>query len=289
MENRKESGIFLGVIGVATLVVAIIGATFAYFSASAGSGENAITATSTVVDLGYNQITSVMKTNLIPAYDNIALAGAAADNPNGVCVDKYNNDICGVYEFFIGNPSASTTQSLTATINVVTNDFVNLYFRIYDITGDEPVAVVTPTNLKQGITTPYTFNNQTYNIATPTYDQNVTFSNEGKTLTLTSMNIKLAPSANAITDDEQTTEINEINVLKNYEDNQNTVDGNPNYKKYRIVVWLRDTGTDQPFDSGKSFSASINFSTGNGSSGVTGVLAGAGGDLVGENYTAPAE
>ena len=34
MENQNGKGIFYGVIGVATLVVAIIGATFAYFSAS---------------------------------------------------------------------------------------------------------------------------------------------------------------------------------------------------------------------------------------------------------------
>lgn len=33
-ENRKGPGIFYAVIGVATLVVAIIGATFAYFTAT---------------------------------------------------------------------------------------------------------------------------------------------------------------------------------------------------------------------------------------------------------------
>ena len=35
MENKNGQGIFYGVIGVATLVVAIIGATFAYFNAAA--------------------------------------------------------------------------------------------------------------------------------------------------------------------------------------------------------------------------------------------------------------
>ena len=35
-ENRKGPGVFYAVVGVATLVVAIIGATFAYFSASTG-------------------------------------------------------------------------------------------------------------------------------------------------------------------------------------------------------------------------------------------------------------
>lgn len=42
MENKGQ-GIFYGVIGVATLVVAIIGATFAYFSASASVNGNTIT------------------------------------------------------------------------------------------------------------------------------------------------------------------------------------------------------------------------------------------------------
>ena len=37
MENNNGRGIFYGVIGVATLVVAIIGATFAYFSANISS------------------------------------------------------------------------------------------------------------------------------------------------------------------------------------------------------------------------------------------------------------
>jgi len=41
MENKNGQGIFYGVIGVATLVVAIIGATFAYFSASVSAGDGA--------------------------------------------------------------------------------------------------------------------------------------------------------------------------------------------------------------------------------------------------------
>ena len=40
--NRKGNGIFLGIVSVATLVVAIIGATFAYFSATTESNEDAV-------------------------------------------------------------------------------------------------------------------------------------------------------------------------------------------------------------------------------------------------------
>lgn len=42
MENKRGSGIFLGVVSVATLVVAIIGATFAFFSTQTGSENNAV-------------------------------------------------------------------------------------------------------------------------------------------------------------------------------------------------------------------------------------------------------
>ena len=42
MENKKGSGVFLGVVSVATLIVAIIGATFAFFSTQTGSENNAV-------------------------------------------------------------------------------------------------------------------------------------------------------------------------------------------------------------------------------------------------------
>ena len=55
MNEQKNNGrgIFYGVIGVATLVVAIIGATFAYFTASA-SNENAIQLYEKIHHAGYN-------------------------------------------------------------------------------------------------------------------------------------------------------------------------------------------------------------------------------------------
>lgn len=45
MENKKGSGIFLGVVGVATLIVAIIGATFAYFSIAVNGGTEDVNVT----------------------------------------------------------------------------------------------------------------------------------------------------------------------------------------------------------------------------------------------------
>lgn len=76
--NRKGPGIFYAVVGVATLVVAIIGATFAYFSASAkvtgnenikGNTENlagAFKVTVTKVSFGTNEERGVSSDNLVP-------------------------------------------------------------------------------------------------------------------------------------------------------------------------------------------------------------------------------
>ena len=47
--NRKGPGVFYAVVGVATLVVAIIGATFAYFSAQASTGAEDIKGSTLVI------------------------------------------------------------------------------------------------------------------------------------------------------------------------------------------------------------------------------------------------
>ena len=69
MENNNNGrGIFYGVIGVATLVVAVIGATFAYFSASISSAEDVIGANSTSITLELTENTTGIKRNLIQCF-----------------------------------------------------------------------------------------------------------------------------------------------------------------------------------------------------------------------------
>ena len=52
MENNRGQGIFLSVVGIATLLVAIIGATFAYFSISVSGNETASSIHVTTATLG---------------------------------------------------------------------------------------------------------------------------------------------------------------------------------------------------------------------------------------------
>ena len=119
MGNNKGNGIFLGVIGVATLVVAIIGATFAFFGANIASGEAAVSIQTTTLSLGYKDVTTGLKTNLIPAEDYIAdwaamkqLSASEVEEYNKEhpgepysqklqCIDDNGNEVCGTYTFTI--------------------------------------------------------------------------------------------------------------------------------------------------------------------------------------------
>lgn len=136
-ENRKGPGVFYAVIGVATLVVAIVGATFAYFTATQ-SNTDTITGEAAAAGLGLEvkKVSTDADGKLIPIADGTssvtgyttnlldkALAGDAATD-NKMCVDKDGNTVCQVYEFKVtnsGTAAAALDGSLTLTATGYTN------------------------------------------------------------------------------------------------------------------------------------------------------------------------
>lgn len=253
MENRKGSGIFLGVIGVATLVVAIIGATFAYFSATANSAVDAVNVQSTSLSLGFAEA-PVLKTNLIPAADNIAIYGANNQEGGKQCVDDNGNDVCSVYDFTVANPT-TTAQQIFTNITIQTNDFENLYFALYD--GTTQVIAPTPFIKPESGETPgvsYSTNEQSKVV-----------------ISLDAITQYLAPSATAVSDEDK-------NDMSKYTLNETQVNGTAasNMKTYRLIVWIHETNKNQTGDTASSFAAGINITTASGNSGVTGVIASAG-------------
>ena len=122
MENKNGQGIFYGVIGVATLVVAIIGATFAYFSASVtGNGANIEGNTANVagdLSLEVERVTfdsvpaTVKYTDLVPA--------AVTEDETGwgsmLTAKCVNGEYTGCHLYKV---TASTSNAVAATI--VTN------------------------------------------------------------------------------------------------------------------------------------------------------------------------
>lgn len=132
MENRKGSGIFLGVVSVATLVVAIIGATFAYFSASASSEEGAIGATAYEFNVKVTEIKMIQPGNvddlggIIPMNVNTQVSGKgmllyALNDAAQKCVDSNNYQVCALYEATLSN-GGSQDVTLKLAVKTDTNE-----------------------------------------------------------------------------------------------------------------------------------------------------------------------
>ena len=289
MGNNKGSGIFLGVIGVATLLVAIIGATFAFFGANIASPEGAVSAQSATLSLGYEDNTEGLKTSMIPAeywiaeyaakeqflLDQTALNKWKEENPNKYytvdgletgkaknfqCMDDNGNEVCGVYEFTIGNPSFTTAQTLYGSIKVVTNDIQDLWFRIYDEDGEQVVA---PTAFSTAVENTINLPTLSQRLLPSTSDKGKTPEKAGDSFT------QAEPSSYTL--------VSAQNDKGKMEYNKRT---------YTLVLWIEEMKTDQTSTSGdgRMFAASINFTTASGTSGVSGVIAGA---LQGENPDNP--
>ena len=134
MENNNGKGIFYGVIGVATLVVAIIGATFAFFASQASGNNGAAAANSANVSgtLEVAQDDQYIASDLIPASPATVLAsfaqekdgegnkgkcrGASAANKEG------NYGMCSYYTFTIKNTSDVAT-TVYLSLKTDTNTF----------------------------------------------------------------------------------------------------------------------------------------------------------------------
>lgn len=122
MENKRGSGIFLGVIGVATLIVAIIGASFAYFSAQVSSGEGAVNVSA--YDTAGLTVTSVEPVapldSEMAALVGIVPLAAEKQNAEGKtmleyainkatekCIDSKGKLVCRLYKATINNTTAN--------------------------------------------------------------------------------------------------------------------------------------------------------------------------------------
>lgn len=109
-ENRKGPGVFYAVIGVATLVVAIIGATFAYFSVTLNSATDAVKGTTgqgtkNNVTLTVNKVSNG-NGSLIPLNEENQMQQALTAS----CVDSNQNTVCQVYNVHLANTGENTVR-----------------------------------------------------------------------------------------------------------------------------------------------------------------------------------
>jgi len=125
MENNNGKGIFYGVIGVATLIVAIIGATFAYFSASATSDADI---TGQTLDIAGDFSLSVKRVNKSEtvASDDLVPSDLTADTTvignalEAQCVDAGYTG-CHVYNITASSGQTLDTASIKLTLDTELN------------------------------------------------------------------------------------------------------------------------------------------------------------------------
>ena len=119
-ENRKGPGVFYAVVGVATLVVAIIGATFAYFSASTTNKTDVTGSTASGASLSM-AITRVSDAgtaaNMIPMLTTDLQKGVTGTESKS-CIDANGNTVCQVYKITVTNGSADIGINVKGTMNL---------------------------------------------------------------------------------------------------------------------------------------------------------------------------
>jgi len=145
MENKNGQGIFYGVIGVATLIVAIIGATFAYFSATGTNSDiNGNIAAFSDLTVQVSDLTSTSD-KLIPVnfMDNTttttwltgnasqfssAIAGATGKAP---CIDSNGDHVCQIYSVTVTN-GGTAAISVRGTLNLTAENGSNMRWALID-------------------------------------------------------------------------------------------------------------------------------------------------------------
>ena len=174
--EQKTTNTFNLIIGIATLLIAILGSTFAYFSATARSEENDVTVKSAFVSISYDGGTEINASNLIPSTLNVALkkyqkeiyaideeTGLSVIQPfdpekdieinydydtyvndvNRKCVDAKGKQVCYVYQFSIESDGVEgETTDILASIKINKNQFDNLSFILYEVDPLEENGII---------------------------------------------------------------------------------------------------------------------------------------------------
>ena len=209
MENKSGQGIFYGVIGVATLVVAIIGATFAYFSASAQSTGDikgtTLGGSGGVLGLQVQKVTfsgtTATSNDLVPT--NISDATTITNAINAKCESTVDGEAtgtkytgCHLYTIHATAQSAVTGATLALTSLTVDNtsnkakwhyalfdasessgtysgvSLLNSTPATFDVTSSAPVKLIDNQNLATSTPYDHTFYMLVY-VENETTSQNV--------------------------------------------------------------------------------------------------------------------
>ena len=258
MNKKKKSQLFIMIVYVATIIVTLVGATFAYFSASVKSKENAVGMTAAVFKVELEDDKDLIKTKLIPSeeiYVDRATIERLDENKNFIkpyedenkelvkaktaCIDDHLNEICSIYTFTIINPMTTTELPAHVTLIPSINSFSNLYFKIVD---ENKNVVMPATHIKDD--RPYTFDEKGKKVFAA--------NSQISPIVLSGINVTL-PKA---TKDEKTGKVI------------------PSKATFSIILWIMETGNNQTrVDGSQVFAGGIKVeSSGANGGGITGTL-----------------
>lgn len=135
-ENNNGRGLFYGVIGVATLIVAIIGATFAYFSVNASITNNNNNIAGSTVELSDTTIAGTLTrvtpstVSMVPLKTEELQKGITGEG-NQKCIDENGAKVCDIYTLTINNTS-NAPVSLAGNLNITATDMADLRWSLLE-------------------------------------------------------------------------------------------------------------------------------------------------------------
>lgn len=275
--TNKKSNTFNLVIGIATLIVALLGASFAYFTMTSGSKENEISVKSSFVSISYEGGTKVEAKDLIPTSENVMLwayqdrALETYTDDEGIhslqCIDSKNKKVCYVYQFTVRSDGEGDSTNISGIITVNLNEFVE------QMTNETGAVIETKSGLS------YMVYELTDDGSTTTYTKvsaSDVSSNNQKDIDLYGENneqykfVRFGLPTQEVQEDGTVTTTSVDNYLFGTDGHINITNGVDHV--YQLVIWLHDDNYNQNNEQGKSFAGTIeiNVKSGDNVSNITG-------------------
>ena len=267
-ENKKGANTLYAVIGIATLVVAIIGATFAYFSASQTNSDiTGTTAEAGGLTIEAKLITDNTNNNIIPLnlITNQTLVKDSTDKyvdsedqfdkaMTNKCKDSLGNNICAVYRVVVANQSKTSTIQVRGKLNL-SSTTANMYW-----------TLINATTTDEQVTTPGEDGGEGTTTTVPRLNTATAIDNFVKVKQGLDGNMTYSATVN------KDTQLNEAESVSLYGTDTNS-ESTPSSVTYYVLVWLEETGSAQEdTDAAKAFKGTVTFNAvdaGGNTSGLT--------------------
>lgn len=264
MNQESGKGILFGILGILTLIIAIMGASLAYFTATAmDTDPNDIVVQAATVTISYLQGDILTATDLIPSSDKVVewAYKRGEEEVDGVgqvdqtCKDAKGYTVCSVFKFDVSNEAGKNDTAIVGTITTETEvnnnkdgkEFDNLQYTVYEITKDEGGNVIGgPTKINY---------------------QNTTFEKKDQQNEVTSIVGTTELFNHLVTDDGL--KANEVRIAAG------------EVKHFELVIWLNEVADDlenddgagkQDFEQGLSYTGKIKVSVSGASDKITGTM-----------------